>query len=115
MILTCKITVYGNGYKIYHLYKFDDIYNIFYNLNVVRTVPVNEGWKLKRHKLKKERTIRKLTIKELSFELGVSETTIKKIENGDRNPSIELAGKIAVFFNTTVEELFPEFFEVWVN
>lgn len=43
MILTCKITVYGNGYKIYRLYKFDDIYNIFYNLNVVRTVPVNEG------------------------------------------------------------------------
>ena len=78
MILTCKITVYGNGYKIYHLYKFDDIYNIFYNLNVVRTVPVNEGWKLKRHKLKKERTIRKLTMKELSFELGVSETTIIK-------------------------------------
>lgn len=36
-------------------------------------------------------------MKELSFELGVSETTIKKIENGDRNPSIELAGKIAVF------------------
>ena len=64
------------------------------------------------NKLKKERTIRKLTMKELSFELGVSETTIKKIENGDRNPSIELAGKIAVFFNTTVEELFPEFFEV---
>ncbi|OUQ32048.1 hypothetical protein B5E73_04300 [Ligilactobacillus salivarius] len=51
-------------------------------------------------------------MKELSFELGVSETTIKKIENGDRNPSIELAGKIAVFFNTTVEDLFPEFFEV---
>ncbi|MFR0651349.1 hypothetical protein ACLUWP_02020 [Ligilactobacillus salivarius] len=25
---------------------------------------------------------------------------------------MELAGKIAVFFNTTVEELFPEFFEV---
>lgn len=37
-------------------------------------------------------------MKELSFELEVSETTIKKIENGDRNPSIELAGKIAVFF-----------------
>lgn len=45
-------------------------------------------------------------MKELSFELEVSETTIKKIENGDRNPSIELAGKIAVFFSTRLWKRF---------
>jgi len=38
--------------------------------------------------------------------LGVTRQTINAIENDKYNPTLELAMKIAKFFNTSVEEIF---------
>ena len=54
-------------------------------------------------------TLRKekgLTQQELAARMGVSRQTIISLENGRYNPSIMLAHSLAVFFGTTIEELF---------
>lgn len=38
--------------------------------------------------------------------MGVSRQTISSLENGRYNPSINLAYKIAKYFNLTIEEVF---------
>lgn len=38
--------------------------------------------------------------------LGVSRQTISSLENGRYNPSIQLAHKIARYFNCTIEDIF---------
>ena len=43
---------------------------------------------------------------ELAKSLGVSRQTISSLENGRYNPSIQLAFRIARFFNMTIEEVF---------
>jgi putative transcriptional regulator len=40
--------------------------------------------------------------------LGVSESQIRFIETGRVNPSAELLFKMASYFNTSPEELFPD-------
>ena len=47
-----------------------------------------------------------LTQDMLAEALSVSRQTISSIENGRYNPSIELAFKLARFFNVTIEEVF---------
>lgn len=47
-----------------------------------------------------------LTQEELADILEVSRQTISSIENGRYNPSIELAFKIARFFQTAIEDIF---------
>jgi putative transcriptional regulator len=47
-----------------------------------------------------------LTQEELADILEVSRQTISSIENGKYNPSIELAFKIARFFEVSIEEIF---------
>lgn len=56
--------------------------------------------------LKKYRSKKDITQEELAGEVGVSRQTINAIETGKYSPSLELALKIADFFNTTVEEIF---------
>lgn len=57
--------------------------------------------------LKKYRTeVRKLTQQELADQVGVSRQSINAIEKGKFLPSIELALKLARFFEVPVEELF---------
>lgn len=56
--------------------------------------------------LKVERAKKDITQKELAEEMDVSRQTINAIETGKYNPSLELALKIAEFFETTVEEIF---------
>jgi len=48
----------------------------------------------------------RLTQKEAAKLLGISLSFYRKIEQGSRNPGLELAQKIANLFNTTVEEIF---------
>jgi putative transcriptional regulator len=57
-------------------------------------------------KLKVFRAMRDLTQEALAKELGVTRQTVIAIEKGKYNPSLELAFKMARFFDTTIEEIF---------
>ena len=50
--------------------------------------------------------MRDLTQEALANELGIARQTVIAIEKGKYNPSLELAFKIAKFFDTTIEEVF---------
>lgn len=49
---------------------------------------------------------KRVTQEELAQALGVTRQTIIAIEKGNYTPSVLLALKIAVYFHTTVEEVF---------
>ena len=53
--------------------------------------------------IRKERGIRQ---EELAKAMGVSRQTTSSLEHGRYNPSIQLAFRIARFFNMTIEEVF---------
>ena len=53
--------------------------------------------------LRKQRGIKQ---EELANALEVSRQTIGSLENGRYNPSIQLAFKIAQYFNMTIEDIF---------
>lgn len=53
--------------------------------------------------IRKERGIRQ---EDFAKQLGVSRQTISSLETGRYNPSINLAYKIAKFFDMTIEEVF---------
>ena len=57
-------------------------------------------------KLKVFRAMRDMTQEELAREIGVTRQTIIAMEKGDYNPSLELAFKIARYFEATVEDIF---------
>ncbi len=57
-------------------------------------------------KLKVFRAMRDMTQEELARAIGVTRQTIISIEKGDYNPSLELAFKIARYFETSVEDIF---------
>lgn len=46
-----------------------------------------------------------ISARELARKLGVSETTISKIKNNERKPSIELASKIASELDVPLDSL----------
>ena len=50
--------------------------------------------------------MRDLTQEALANELGIARQTVIAIEKGKYNPSLELAFKIAKYFDTTIEEVF---------
>jgi putative transcriptional regulator len=50
--------------------------------------------------------MKRITQEDLASSLGVTRQTIHAIENGKYNPSLELAFKIATFFETTIGEVF---------
>lgn len=54
-------------------------------------------------KLRKENGLRQ---EDLAKELGVSRQTIIAIENNKYDPSLELAIKISLFFDKTVNDIF---------
>ncbi|WP_248910056.1 helix-turn-helix transcriptional regulator [Halocatena marina] len=59
--------------------------------------------------LKVWRAKRNLTQKELATEVDVSRQTINAIEGGRYDPSLELAFKLAAYFDCRIEDLFdPE-------
>ncbi len=53
--------------------------------------------------LRKQKGIKQ---EELAAKLEVSRQTIGSLENGRYNPSIQLAFKIARYFNMSIEEIF---------
>ncbi|MDH5199505.1 MAG: helix-turn-helix transcriptional regulator [Candidatus Bathyarchaeota archaeon] len=57
-------------------------------------------------KLKVFRAMRDMTQEELARAIGVTRQTIIAMERGDYNPSLELAFKIARYFEATVEDIF---------
>lgn len=59
-----------------------------------------------KNKLKVFRAIHDLTQEDLAEKLGVTRQTINAIEKQRYNPSLELAFKLADFFEVTIEELF---------
>lgn len=58
------------------------------------------------NRVKKFRENEDITQADLAAEVGVSRQTINAIETGKYDPSLELALKIAEFFETDVEEVF---------
>ena len=57
-------------------------------------------------KLKVFRAIREITQEELAQAIGVTRQTIISIERGNYNPSLELAFKIARYFEAKIEDIF---------
>lgn len=58
------------------------------------------------NQLKVFRAKHDLTQEELAIEVGVSRQTINAIETGKYNPSLELALKLADYFDVRVEDVF---------
>ncbi len=56
--------------------------------------------------LKVLRAMKGITQEDLAQALGVSRQTINAIEKGKYNPSLELAFKMAAYFETTIEDIF---------
>jgi putative transcriptional regulator len=52
------------------------------------------------------RAMRRITQEDLASALGVTRQTILAIENDKYDPSLELAFKIAKYFDTTIEKIF---------
>jgi putative transcriptional regulator len=52
------------------------------------------------------RAMKRITQEELASSLGVTRQTIHAIETDKYNPSLELAFKIATYFDTTIEAIF---------
>lgn len=56
--------------------------------------------------VEKMRKLRDLSQEQLGEVLGVSRQTIISIEKGKYNPSLDLAFRMARFFETPIEEIF---------
>lgn len=61
---------------------------------------------LRKQKMRAYRDNCGLLIDEAATLLGISKTYLVKIENGEKDPTLELALKIAKFYNATVDDLF---------
>lgn len=59
-----------------------------------------------RKKLKETRIRKNIEVKEIAQKLGISESYYYKIEQGRRNPTINLAKKIVDLLGGTIEEIF---------
>lgn len=59
-----------------------------------------------KNRLEEIRKERGITQEELASILEVSRQTIGSLENGRYNPSIQLAFKIAKYFNLKIEDIF---------
>lgn len=58
--------------------------------------------------LKKTRTGKNMTIREVADRAGISESFYCMIENGERRPSVETAKKIAAVLGFDWTEFFPD-------
>ena len=69
---------------------------------IVENIRVSEM----KNKLKVYRAMHDLTQEMLAEKLGITRQTIIAIEKGKYDPSLELAFKIASFFNVKIEDIF---------
>ncbi len=58
------------------------------------------------NRIKELRKEKKVTQNELAVAVGVTRQTIISLENGKYNASIQLAHKISVYFDLTIENVF---------
>ena len=61
---------------------------------------------LLRNNLRVLRAVKNISQEELAQELGVTRQTIHAVENDKYNPSLDLAFKMARYFNKNIEEIF---------
>ena len=59
-----------------------------------------------KNRIKVLRAMRDVTQEQLADSLGVTRQTIHAVESEKYNPSLELAFKIAKYFDTTIEDVF---------
>jgi putative transcriptional regulator len=52
------------------------------------------------------RAVKEISQEQLAQELGVTRQTIHAVETGKYNPSLDLAFKMARFFDKSIEEIF---------
>ena len=52
------------------------------------------------------RAEKRITQEELANEVGITRATVIAIEKGNYNPSLELAFKLARFFETDIQQIF---------
>lgn len=57
-------------------------------------------------KLRVFRAMRDVTQEGLAQAIGVTRQTIIAMERGDYNPSLDLAFKIAIYFEASIEDIF---------
>ena len=55
------------------------------------------------------RAVKDMTQEDLAQALGVSRQTIIAIEKGKYNPSLDLAFKMASYFETTIEDIYEAY------
>ncbi|KKD42534.1 MULTISPECIES: helix-turn-helix transcriptional regulator [Bacillus] len=65
----------------------------------------------RREQFRKYRKQFQISQRQLSLALNVSESHIRNIESGRGNPDVKLLFKIANYFGTTAEDLFPDLAE----
>ncbi len=53
------------------------------------------------------RSERKISQAKMSKDLGISRRSISRIENGEQNLSLDLAYRIAAYYNLSVQDIFP--------
>ncbi|WP_257063501.1 helix-turn-helix transcriptional regulator [Priestia megaterium] len=70
---------------------------------------------IRRQQFQKYRQQFQVSQRRLSIDLDVSESHIRNIESGRGNPDAKLLFKLAKYFETTAEDLFPDLAEVEVN
>lgn len=58
------------------------------------------------NKVYEYRVLKRLTQEKLGQAIGVSKQTIYAMEKGNYSPSLLLAFKIALYFDTTIEQVF---------
>lgn len=63
-----------------------------------------------REKLVEQRKLLDLTQVKLAKILGISEVYVRKLESGERNPSITLMLKFEKLYKVSMKELFPDIF-----
>ncbi|WP_243549242.1 helix-turn-helix transcriptional regulator [Priestia megaterium] len=70
---------------------------------------------IRRQQFQKYRQQFQVSQRRLSIDLDVSESHIRNIESGRGNPDAKLLFKLAKYFETTAEDLFPDLAEVEIN
>ncbi len=83
----------------------DILISVCYNTNVKLILHFG-GDMLLNNRIKELRKQNKITQDELAKAAKVTRQTIISLENGKYNASLQLAHRLANFFNTTIEELF---------
>ena len=60
------------------------------------------------NKLKEMRQEKKISQEQVAIQICISKSYYCNLENNKKTPSLEIAFRLACFFNTTLEELFTD-------